>query len=109
MADDVIDETAGYGLLLSFSGLYPTMPEEHAFVHGVEFGGIWARMRAGAEAEIEATVHAANRGAITRATASQGWSVEWTVTDYPEWVVCMLRKIETARHNPHGLRVVSSK
>lgn len=61
------EEETSYDLVLSFSGLYETMPEEYAFVHGVEFGQLWSRMASGAEAEIEVTTHEANREVIARA------------------------------------------
>lgn len=104
MSDDQ-NETA-YGLVLSFDGLYPTMAEEHAFVHGVEFGRLWHRMRSGQEAEIEETVHAANRPTIERAAASQGWEVEFKDAGEPTWLFATLRKVKSERPNPHGLRVV---
>ena len=103
---DVVDESASYSLLLSFSGLYQTMPEEHAFVHGVEFGGLWAQMRSGTTADIEQTCHVANRTVIERAAASQGWTAEIKPTDYPEWIAVRLMKVASAKPNPHGLRVV---
>ena len=100
----------GYRLVLSFDGLYPTMAEEHAFCHGVEFAGLWQRMRAGQEAEIEATTHRANRTIIERAAAKEGWQVEFIPTP-PEvsddWDVAVLRKVRSERDNPHGLRVVT--
>jgi hypothetical protein len=108
MTDETPDDTASYGLVLSFSGLYQTMPEEHAFVHGVEFGGLWARMWAGTEAEIEETVHATNRQIIERAAASQNWTCQFKLTDYPEWQVVAMTKCGVAKNNPHGLRVVAN-
>ena len=106
MADD---EEGGYSLVLSFSDLYLTMAEEHAFCHGVEFAGLWHRMRDGREAEIEATTHRANRAIIERAAAKEGWQVEFIPTP-PEvsddWDVTVLRKVASERANPHGLRVV---
>lgn len=101
------DEETSYGLVLSFFGLYPTMPEEHAFVHGVEFGGLWARMSSGAEAEIEATTHEANREVIARAAAAKGWEVECHSSGTATWDYTKLRKIKSERGNPHGLRVVN--
>lgn len=97
---------AAYGLVLSFDGLYPTMAEEHAFVNGVEFGQLWHRIRAGREAEIDETVHAANRTTIERAAASQGWQAEFKDTGEPTWLFVTLRKVRAERQNPHGLRAV---
>lgn len=103
-----------WGLLLSFSGLYPTMPEEHAFVHGFEFGEIWTRMRGGHEAEIEGTFHTANRTILERACAAGGWNIEIDgCTDesgktYGEWMTVKMQKAKAASANPHGLRVVSA-
>lgn len=97
---------AGYDLVLSFSGLYQTMPEEHAFVHGVEFGQLWARMEAGAEAEIETVTHEANREIIARAAAAKGWELERKPSDTPTWDFTTLRKARAEKANPHGLRVV---
>ena len=102
------DDGTTFGLVLSFSGLYQTMPEEHAFVHGVEFGGLWAAMTAGQAAEIEKTVHTVNREIIERAAVSQGWVAEFKTTTIPEWLECTLTKTASAKPNPHGLRVVSN-
>lgn len=96
----------GWGLLVSFSGLYQTGAEEHAFVHGVEFGRIFHRMCSGAEAEIEEMVHADNRAVIERAAASQGWAVEFRDTGEPTWLSMTMRKVRAERRNPHGLRAV---
>jgi hypothetical protein len=101
-------EETSYGLVVSFSDLYPTMEQEHAFVHGVEFGGLWERMRSGTEAEIAVTTHAANRTVIQRAAASQGWDVECRPTDVEGWDFTVLRKTKALdKPNPHGLRVVT--
>lgn len=105
-------QSTGFGLVLSFSGLYPTMAEEHAFVHGVEFGKLWERMVGGSESEIEGTFHAANRMIIERASASQGWDCEIRdATDeagssYSEWLFVKLTKTRAAKPNPHGLKVI---
>lgn len=100
------DDETTYGLVLSFSGLYETMPEEHAFVHGVEFGQLWARMASGAEAEIETTTHEANREVIARAAAAKGWELDCTPSGTPTWDFTTLRKVRAEKPNPHGLRVV---
>lgn len=97
---------AGWGLVLSFSGLYQTMPEEHAFVHGVEFGQLWHRMSSGAEAEIETATHTENRTVIERAAAAKGWHAEIKPSDVPGWDLTVLRKVRAERINPHGLKVV---
>jgi len=101
----------GYGLLVSFAGLPFGDNAEHAFVHGVEFGQLWQRMRSGSEAEIEGTFHSVNRMAIERAAAAEGWICEFSdVADetktFDGWVNAKLRKVATAKPNPHGLRVV---
>jgi hypothetical protein len=107
-AQNETSEAAGaYALVLSFSGLYPTMPEEHAFVHGVQFGELWHRMSRGDEAEIEATTHEANREVIARAAAAKGWELEVKPSGTPTWDFTTLRKVKTARPNPHGLRAVN--
>lgn len=106
---------SAYGIVMSFSGLFATMPEEHAFVNGCEFGQLWSRMTSGMAAEIEGTFRAANRTVIERACASQGWNVEFTEAkddagnSYDEWVFAKLEKVKGASHNPHGLRVVKSE
>lgn len=102
----ISEQETSYGLVVSFSGLYLTDAEEHAFVHGVEFGRLWHRMRSGQESEIDETVHAANRAVIERAAASQGWEVEFTDTGEPTWLFASLRKVKPGSQNPHGLRVV---
>lgn len=106
MAEITEDQTS-YGLVVGFSGLYPTEAEEFAFVHGVEFGRLWHRMRDGHEAEMEETVHAVNRAVIERACASQGWDVEFRDTSEPSWLFVTLRKARPEKHNPHGLRAVT--
>ncbi len=80
-----------YSLVLSFANLYPTMPEEHAFVHGVEFGGLWARIANGAEAEIEMTTHEHNREVIARAAAAKGWDLECNPSGVEGWDFTTLR------------------
>jgi hypothetical protein len=103
---DITEQETTYGLVVSFAGLYPTDAEEHAFVHGVEFGRLWHRMRSGEEAEMEETVHAANRAVIERTCASQGWIAEFRETGEPSWLFVTLRKVKAERRNPHGLRAV---
>lgn len=109
-----MSNNTGYDLVVSFSGLYATMPEEHAFVNGCEFGQLWNRMTNGSEAEIEGTFHAANRTVIERACTSQGWDVAFTDSkddsgqSYDEWVFAKLKKVKAASPNPHGLRIVKS-
>lgn len=103
---EITEQETSYGLVVSFAGLYPTDVEEHAFVHGVEFGRLWHRMRSGAEAEIDETVHAANRAVIERSAASQGWDVEFRDTGEPTWLFVALRKTRSEKRNPHGLRAV---
>lgn len=101
-----------YGLVFSFSDLPFGETTEHAFVHGVELGQLWQRMRSGSEAEIEGTFHAINRTAIERCAAADGWEVEFKdATDesgasYNEWLFAALKKVAVAPPNPHGLRVV---
>lgn len=105
-------EDSKYGLVVSFTGLPFGDSPEHAFVHGVEFGQLWQRMRSGAEAEIEGTFHASNREVIERACAAEGWaSVCSMATDesgkkYDEWIFVKMSKTAKAKPNPHGLRVV---
>ena len=96
-----------YGLVLSLSGLYPSIQEEHAFVHGVEFGQLWHRMSSGREAEIELATHEANREVIARAAAAKGWALECKPSGTPTWDFTTLRKTKTERPNPHGLRAVT--
>lgn len=103
---EITEQDGGYGLVVSFSGLYSTDAEERAFVHGVEFGRLWHRMRSGQEAEMEETVHTVNRGVIERAAASQGWDVEFRDSGEPSWLFMILRKTKPERRNPHGLRAV---
>lgn len=95
-------EQANYGLIVSFED------QSDSYVHGWEAGGLWQRMRSGIEAEIEATVHTANRETISRMCVAEGWSVEFTATEYPEWLQMAMTKDRKApeRPNPHGLRVV---
>lgn len=95
-----------YSMILSLANLYPTVAEEHAFIHGLEFGGIYGRMRSGNEAEIEETTHVANREVFQRAAAAEGWTIE--VTPHCDtWDQTKLIKTGEAKSNPHGLRVVN--
>lgn len=96
----------GYSLVLSFAGLYPTMAEEHAFCHGVEFAGLYHKMREGQSAEIDATTHPENRTIIERAAAKEGWDVEFKPSLVEGWEHTKLTKRRPVRDNPHGLRVV---
>ena len=100
------DDETQYGLVLSFSGLYQTMPEEHAFVHGVEFGQLWFRMSSGDEAEIDTVTHTENRTVIERAAAAKGWEAEIKASDVTGWDYTKLKKVRAEKLNPHGLRVI---
>ena len=85
------EDELGYAMVLSFSELYQTMPEERAFCHGVEFGEIWHRMSTGNEAEIEKTTHTENREVIARAAAAKGWDVEVAPSNRTGWDFTTLR------------------
>lgn len=100
------EQSSGFGLVVSFSGLPFGDNTEHAFVHGVEFGQLWQRMCSGTESEISGTFHTANRDVIERACAAEGWTVEVKPTDYDEWIEATISKTTKARTNPRGLRVV---
>lgn len=102
------DDAESYGLIISFSGVDFGSDPEHAFVHGVEWGQLWQRMRSGTEAEIEQCFHTANRVLIERAAAADGWDVQITPTEFAEWINVKLAKQRAARQNPHGLRVVTN-
>lgn len=103
--DDCPD--TNYGLVLSFFGLYDNFPEECAFVHGVELGALWERMRAGNVAEIESTTHERNRAVIYRAAEASGWEASIEPTDSEGWDFTKLRKVRDATtRNPHGLRLI---
>lgn len=101
-----------WGLVLSFANLDYGQSTEHAFVNGFEVGEIWARMKSGREAEIEATVHSINVEAFRRAAAADGWDITITASEAegghaPEWSIVKLTKVQAPeRANPHGLRVV---
>lgn len=101
MTDD--EKHAEYGLVVSFED------QSASYVNGWEAGGIWQRMRSGTEAEIDTTVHAANRETLNRMAIAEGWSVEFVSTEYEEWLTMKMEKRATApsRNNPHGLRVVT--
>ena len=100
------EQSSGFGLVVSFSGLPFGDSPEHAFVHGVEFGQLWQRMRSGTDSEISGTFHTANREVIERACAAEGWTIEVKLTDYAEWITATLSKTAKTRTNPRGLRVV---
>jgi len=97
------DEKSEYGLLVSFED------QSASYVHGYEAGGIWQRMRSGTEAEIEIMVHSVNRETLRRMAVADGWSVEFTPTEFDEWVSMKMEKqAKPIDHpNPHGLRVVN--
>ena len=99
--------TGSYGLVLSFEGLYPTMAEERAFVHGFAFARLWDRLCSGKEAEIEETTRVENRTIIGRAAAAKGWELEVKPSGTPGWDYTTLRKVRAERVNPHGLQVVT--
>jgi hypothetical protein len=100
---DEEDTNVSYGLVVSFED------QSASYVHGWEAGGIWQRMRSGAEAEIEATVHTANRETLSRMAVAEGWSIEFKPTEFDEWTQLAMSKTAKApeRPNPHGLRVVA--
>lgn len=103
----VDEQEQGWGLMLSFTGLLETMPEEAAFTHGFEVGGIWQRMRSGLETEVEETVNEANKTIFERAAAGQGWSIEWVpISD--GYATLKLKKVAASKANPHGLRIVKN-
>lgn len=98
-----MSEDANYGLIVSFED------QSASFVNGFEAGELWQRMRNGAEAEIEATVHTANRETITRMGIAEGWAVEFSATEYEEWITLrMTKQMAPPRVNPHGLRIVGN-
>lgn len=97
----------GWGLVLSFAGLYATIEEEHAFVHGFEFREIYADMKANKMLTIERTAHVENRKVIERAAAALGWSFEATPSESSGWDCIKLVRVRPERNNPHGLKVVS--
>lgn len=75
-----------YGLLVAFPD------ESHSFVHGFEAGQLWQCMHERDSVEIECTIHAENVEVIRRMCGSAGWACEFTPTELPEWINCMLRK-----------------
>lgn len=107
MSDDarITHSDTDYSMRLSLANLYSTDAEEHAFIHGVEFGGIYGRMLSGNEAEIEEATHVANREVFARAAAAEGWSIEVTPVD-ADWDTTRMTKTAPAIENPRGLRVV---
>ena len=102
---EIHHDDTDFSMRLSLANLYETDAEEHAFVYGVEFGGIYGRMLSGNEAEIEEATHVANREVFARAAAAEGWKIE--VTPHDEcWDTTKFTKVGDAKDNPHGLRVV---
>ena len=105
-------KSANFGLLVSFRDLPFGETTEQAFVHGMELGQLWQRMRSGQEAEIDGTFHSINRTAIERCAVADGWDVEFraatdeTGQSYDGWLFASLKKVANAKTNPHGLRVV---
>lgn len=100
------DGEGGYELVLSWSGLFKTIEEEHAFTHGFAFSQLWSRMSDGNEAEIEETTRVENRAVIARAAAAKGWELEVKPSDTTGWDFTKLVKVRAEKPNPHGLRVV---
>lgn len=97
-----MSEPVQYGLIVSFPD------QSDSFVHGYEAGMLATDMRRGDVAEIERTVHSANREVITRLCMAEGWSVRFTPTDYSEWDEVLMVKSSQAHEcpNPRGLRLV---
>lgn len=102
MTRDNGGDESSYALIVSFDD------QSESYVHGFEAGGIWQRMKAGAEAEIEAMVHTANRETLSRMAIAEGWTVEFKPTSLEEWTEMEMVKTKapSERANPHGLRVV---
>jgi hypothetical protein len=98
MSDEQKDGNASYGLLVSFSGLYPTQVEEHAFVHGHETGEIWADLKRGVAAE--RTVHAENQTVLERMAVALGYAVEFAPTSPPVdgWLIAHFKPLPRKGH-----------
>jgi hypothetical protein len=98
-----MDEPQEYGLIVSFEDQSPS------YVHGFEAGIIDARMKSGAEAEIEVVVHTENRETLRRMAVAYGWSVEFVDTEVEGWTTANFAKTRKPidRPNPTGLRVVN--
>ena len=105
MSDDTDGEET-YGLVLSFDGLFATYEQERAFVLGFEFARVYGKMRAGDEADLTETVHVENRTIIERACGAEGWAMDVQSED-DCWLGIALRKVKSAKLNPHGLRIVN--
>lgn len=69
---------------------------EHAFVHGVEFGQLWQRMRSGTESEISGTFHTANREVIERACAA---AIREAMEAWPDVTERMMRNLGKSGRN----------
>lgn len=107
------DQESGWGLVLSFSGLYPNIEQERAFTYGFEAGQIWMRMKTGTEGEIDIMINEPNRVIVERMCAAEGWDVQFSTTkdetgiEYPTYLDVKMQKRRLAKPNPHGLRVVT--
>lgn len=102
MTDEPEDGNVQYGLLVSFED------QSDSYVHGFEAGMLSVRMKDGTEAEVEATIHTANKETVSRMAIAYGWSAEFKSTEFEEWTtVELVKQSAPQRVNPHGLRVVS--
>lgn len=95
-------ENVEYGLIVSFED------QSASYVHGYEAGMLHQRMKSGAEAAIEMTVHIENQETIRRMAVAYGWEAEFKPTAVEGWITVELDKgkLSPVRPNPHGLRVV---
>lgn len=98
MSDEEQPTEAAYGLLVSYSGLYPTMAEEVAFVHGVEIGMLHAAMSH--EEEFERTLHDENQEVVRRECNALGYDVEFSPTKPPVegWIVAHFKRRPRKKH-----------
>lgn len=84
-----MSQEAQYDLVVSFTD------DSESFTNGFEAGQIWESMKRH-DPTIEKTVHTANKETIVRMAHAEGYDVDWTTSDIPEWSYLILTKSRKA-------------
>ena len=84
-----MSQDAQYDLVVTFTD------DSQSFTNGFEAGQLWEAMKR-CEPTIEKTVHTANKDTIHRMAHAEGYDVDWTSSDLPEWSYLILTKSRKA-------------
>ncbi len=85
-----MSEASKYDLIVAFTD------ESGSFTNGFEAGQIWESMKR-CDSTIEKTVHTENEETIRRMAHAEGYEIEWTVSEIPEWSFMVLTKNRRAQ------------